>query len=141
MSDLQKWREDFEAWKAKDREGRGVPDRAIRSPFKRNSLGTYVRLETQRAWDAYRAAMQAQQLRWSSEAPTEAGWYWMRPLPGLGSHAICIELRDFGQGLRLVEQHQAWGHRIPTAMHVLWAGPLEMPPIPAPVGGDDEDQG
>lgn len=76
----------------------------------------------------YRAATEARR-KWTSEAPTLAGWYWAR-VPSSG-YLDTVEVRDmYGQMSFFDAVDRLW-RPLRHAAHFQWSGP-----IPQPESGD-----
>ena len=73
-------------------------------------------------------------MNWTTEKPTQPGWYWLRNLIGLE----IVKVWDTRRGLRVGFLN---GNRCFLKMDIAgeWAGPLEPPPSSSCSSKDSED--
>ena len=65
--------------------------------------------------------------KWTTEEPTEAGWYWARSIYPVSNGDIeCVLVQPCRNGKLWVEYAEC---DVPLTQFNLWYGPLEIPEI------------
>lgn len=123
MTDQQKSesesRKEFEAWISAPPIERGVG----RFPNNGAWPEQYAQYEVQLAWEAWKEAMN---LKWSSELPKVAGWYWVKTPVGINCGALPIN-EGRGIGLKFDFAFQVYEIRHLANRGWQFAGPIPEP--------------